>query len=182
MKKKGVILNFSPHRKGNSDFIANRIYSKLRKCFSIEVINVSNLKIKECKGCEDYCTRNGKCKIKDDMSVLYQHFTDDDFLIVVSPIYFYHIPGYSKIAIDRCQPFWCRKYILKNLDLSSKKGFVVLIGATKGKKLFSGVDLTLKYFFDVINARFDKEYNLYLRNNLNLIPVIDKYVEKIVEK
>jgi hypothetical protein len=66
--------------------------------------------------------------------------------------------------IDRCQPYWVRKYILKNFIPVQKLGSLVCIAATKGKKLFSGINLTTKYFFDIFNINFNKKFNLYLRN------------------
>ena len=35
-----------------------------------------------------------------------------------------------------------------------RKGFLLTIGATKGKNLFEGMVLTAKYFFDAVNAKY----------------------------
>lgn len=177
--KKGLILNFSPRIGGNSDIISKEIFNNLKKYFNLELINVNNLKISQCQGCETYCTKYGKCKFNDDMNILYEHFKHDNFLIIVSPIYFYHIPGYAKIVIDRSQPFWVQKYVLKSKPVTKKLSSVILIGATKGKKLFSGTDLTLKYFFDCINTKFDKKLNLYLRSNINLKEIVTNHTKKL---
>ena len=61
--------------------------------------------------------------------------------------------------IDRCQVFWARKYILKQPIGSSKtknRGVFISVGATKGKNLFDGTLLTMKYFFDVLDTEFFK--------------------------
>ncbi len=179
-KKKGLILNFSPRIGGNSDFISKILFLNLKKHFDLKIININNLKIIQCKGCENYCIKNVKCRFNDDMNILYEHFRNDDLLIIVSPIYFYHIPGYAKIAIDRCQPFWVEKYVFKKVSLKPKVASVILIGETKGKKLFSGTELTLKYFFDTINTKFDPKINLYLRSNIRLKNVIQNFSKKII--
>ncbi|MFN3551416.1 MAG: flavodoxin family protein [Endomicrobiia bacterium] len=162
---KGLILNFSPRKKGNSEYVAKEIYKNLQQRFdSLNLLNINDLKISKCGSCQDYCYKYGRCKIKDDMQILYKHFEEDDIYFFVTPVYFYHIPGYAKIMIDRCQPYWVKKYILKNLNLKKRKSFLICIGATKGKKLFYGIDLTIKYFFDIFNLNFEKKQNLYLRN------------------
>ena len=181
--KKSLILNFSPNRKGNSYYIAKEIYKNLRKHIFLELVNINDFKIHKCNGCQSYCYKYGKCKIKDDMEKLYQHFENDDILIFVTPVYFYHIPGYAKIMIDRCQPYWVRKYIFGKFSVKEKLGSLVCIGATKGKKLFSGINLTMKYFFDIFNIIFDKDKNLYFRNIeskknfVNFQSIINSYIE-----
>jgi len=162
----GAIFNFSPSLKGSSSFITSYIYEQLlSNKIRVEVINVCKFKILPCNDCSNYCFRYGRCKIKDDeMYKIYEILIKKEFFIFVTPVYFYHLPGYAKIMIDRCQPYWVRKYVLKIFDIDKKLGFLVCIGATKGKRLFSGINLTIKYFFDIFNIQFDKKNNLYLRN------------------
>jgi protein-tyrosine-phosphatase len=59
--------------------------------------------------------------------------------------------------IDRSQTLWSRKYALKISDPSaqSRKGFMLSVGATRGKALFDCIDMTLRYFFDAIGADFN---------------------------
>ncbi|MCS7227830.1 MAG: flavodoxin family protein [Endomicrobia bacterium] len=181
------MLNFSPNKSGSSWFVVGKIFNTLKnKKHQVFLININELKISKCNSCQTYCYKYGKCKINDDMHILYKHFQQDDVFICVTPVYFYHIPGYAKIMIDRCQPYWVRKYILKNLDLEEKFGSIVCIGATKGKKLFSGINLTMKYFFDIFNIKFNVDYNLYLRNvetpsDIKLY-YIEKYLKQLVVK
>ncbi len=181
--KKGLILNFSPNKKGNSCYIAKEIYKNLKKYFVLDLININDLKISKCDGCQNYCYKYGRCKIRDDMENLYEHFENDDILVFVTPVYFYHIPGYAKIMIDRCQPYWVRKYVFGEFNMKRKLGSIIAIGATKGKKLFSGINLTMKYFFDIFNIIFDKSKNLYFRNVeskkdfINFRVIINSYVK-----
>ena len=58
------------------------------------------------------------------------------------------------LLISRCQALWARKYVLKDLDIPEKKGAFIAVGATRGGKLFDGPKLTMKYFFQAINARY----------------------------
>lgn len=160
-----LILNLSPNIKGASYKLAKQILLYTQKFDNnVELININELKIHPCGSCVNYCYKFGKCIIKDDMAILYKHFENDKFFIFVTPVYFYHIPGYAKLMIDRCQPYWVRKYVIKNLDLPQRMASVVCIGATKGEQLFLGINLTMKYFFDIFNVKFVPESNLYLKN------------------
>ncbi|MCX7911062.1 MAG: flavodoxin family protein [Endomicrobia bacterium] len=185
--KKGLIINFSPNKNGTSEFIAKYIYQKLKKTTDVGKINVNDLKIKPCGSCAEYCFRYAKCKIKDDLNSFFSRLVKEDFIIIVTPVYFYHIPGLAKIMIDRSQPYWVKKYILKKSNLKSKQGFLIAVGATKGKKLFCGINLTIKYFFDIFNFKFDKKLNLYIRKvekkrdvNLASLNLYSSNLEKLI--
>ena len=62
-----------------------------------------------------------------------------------------------KALIDRWQALWVRRNVLKNLPESKKKGAFIGVGATKGKQLFDGSILTIKYFFQAFGAEYADE-------------------------
>ena len=62
-----------------------------------------------------------------------------------------------KALIDRCQALWVRKNVLKTLPDSNKKGAFIGVGATKGKQLFDGSILVIKYFFQSFGAEYADE-------------------------
>ena len=76
---------------------------------------------------------------------------------IASPIFFYNMTAQLKAVIDRCQTFWARKYKLKLKDpgANMRRGFLLSVGATRGKNLFEGLHLTAQYFFDAIWANYD---------------------------
>jgi hypothetical protein len=53
----------------------------------------------------------------------------------------------------------------QKLPDSGRKGAFIAVGATRGKKLFDGSRLTLKYFFQAINVEYGEEL---------LVPGVDK--------
>ena len=57
--------------------------------------------------------------------------------------------------MDRFQSLWVKKYwidkTIKDQWMIKRKGLFIAVGATKGKKLFDGTLLTIKYFFDVLD-------------------------------
>ncbi len=177
--KKGTIFNFSPRKNGNSYVVSQEIKNRVKNV-DLKIISIHDLKIFPCGDCYEYCYSKGECKINDDMNIVYSCIENNDILFFVSPVYFYHLPGYAKIMIDRFQPYWVKKYVLKNFNVKQKIGSIILIGATKGKKLFDGIILTMKYFFDVINCKFDERKNFYFKgveNKNDILYVLTKLPE-----
>ena len=65
-----------------------------------------------CRAC-DACFADGVCIQRDDMHVLYPHLRSADSIVLASPVYSMGVPALPKAMIDRCQPFWALKYVLK---------------------------------------------------------------------
>jgi len=147
----------SPRIRGNTDLLLDEALRGAQSQHAeVEKIIVDRLKLTACR--EYYaCLKDGKCVIKDDMDDIYQKIIDADIIIAASPIFFYTVSAQIMLLISRCQALWARKYVLKNLDIPMKKGAFISVGATKGQKLFDGPKLTMKYFFEAINAEYTEE-------------------------
>jgi multimeric flavodoxin WrbA len=147
----------SPRIKGNTDLLLDEALKGAQsQGAEVEKITVDKLKIAPCR--EYYgCLKDGKCVIRDDMDALYPKILDADVVIVASPIFFYTVSAQLMLLLSRCQALWSRKYVLKNMDIPQKKGAFIAVGATKGAKLFDGPKLTIKYFFQAINADYAEE-------------------------
>jgi protein-tyrosine-phosphatase len=80
-----------------------------------------------------------------------------DVVVLATPIFFYGPSAQLKALIDRSQALWARRYVLKLIDPKApfRKGFLLAVGATKGKELFTGTSLTAKYFYDAVGARYE---------------------------
>ena len=76
--------------------------------------------------------------------------------MLASPIFFYAVSAHTKILMDRCQSLWVRKYWIDGVPFGerrgSRKGLFISAGATRGKKLFDGVLLSIRYFFDALDV------------------------------
>ena len=146
----------SPRRKGNTSILLSSFLAEAERLGS-EVYNleVSGKKINPCTGCGE-CESKGLCVIDDDMMEVYHLLRRADIIVMATPIFFYSVPAQLKALIDRSQAMWSRKYIHKLNDPTQKWriGFLLSLGATKGKNLFEGVTLTTKYFFDAVGARY----------------------------
>jgi multimeric flavodoxin WrbA len=147
----------SPRIKGNTDLLLDEALKGAQsKGAEIEKITVSNLKISPCR--EIYqCAKDSTCPLHDDMDDIYKKLLSADVIIVATPIFFYTVSAQLMPLISRCQAFWNRKYVLKNLDVPVKKGAFIAVGATRGAKLFDGPKLTINYFFKAINAEYTDE-------------------------
>ncbi len=161
MNETGLIVNCSPRKGGNSEFVARRAGEALGG----EVIAVHDLSISPCRECNDYCLATGECALHDDMDRLYPHFESDGMLVIVTPVYFFHMPGYAKLFIDRCQPYWVRKYLLgKEATHRKKPAAAVLISATGGEKTYQGLERTIRSLFSILYCREASRKFLHLSN------------------
>ena len=148
----------SPRIKGNTDLLLDEALKGAQsQGAEVEKLIVDKLKIAPCR--EYYgCLRDGNCVIRDAMDDLYPKLLDADSIIVASPMFFYGLTSQLKALVDRCQALWVNKYVLKQdaPDLE-RKGAFIAVGATRGKQLFDGSILTVKYFFKAIGVKYVDE-------------------------
>jgi multimeric flavodoxin WrbA len=146
----------SPRKQSNTDILLDRALEGAREAGAeVEKVLVSMLKIAPCL--EIYaCRKDGNCAIRDDMDALYKKLLEADHVILASPIFFYGVTSQAKAVIDRCQALWVRKHVLgmDKEDKRMRRGVFISVGATRGKKLFDGAVLTVKYFFDAIGVKY----------------------------
>jgi multimeric flavodoxin WrbA len=149
----------SPRRKSNTEMLLDKALEGAEAAGAeVEKVLASKLKISPCL--EIYaCRKDGNCAIKDDMQLLYEKLMETDHIIFASPIFFYGITSQAKAIIDRCQALWVRRHVLGmgKQDNRARRGVFISVGATKGKKLFDGAVLTVKYFFDAIGVKYSSD-------------------------
>jgi len=151
----------SSRRGGNTDLLLDEF---LRGCEDAgaraERIYVSDLTLSGCRACGG-CDKTGRCVVEDGMQAVYESLERNRLVVLASPIYFYSVPAQAKAVIDRSQAFWARKYLVTEGAREKKppvrKGFFLSVGATRGKRMFEGVCLTIRYFFDAIDASYEGE-------------------------
>jgi multimeric flavodoxin WrbA len=151
----------SPRRGGNTDILLEEALKGAEKeGAEIERLYLSDLKMTPCRECHG-CDETGNCIILDEMQKIYPKLLEADVIILASPIFFYGVTAWAKILIDRSQALWAKKYLVKDPSMGKggkrRKGFFISVGATKGQKVFEGAILTVKYFFDVLNAEYTGE-------------------------
>lgn len=150
-------LQGSPRKKGNTaDLLAAFLEQARHLGAQTLTVEVDRKHITPCK---EYivCEKKGSCPIDDDMShEIYPLLRRADAIVAATPIFFYNATAQLKALIDRSQALWARKYRLGLSDpnLQWRRGFLLAIGATRGKNLFEGLDLTIRYFFDAVGAEY----------------------------
>ena len=148
-------LQGSPRKKGNTCYLLTRFLEECQKQGAdIQVVDVCRKKIEPCM---EYilCEKKGICPIDDDMKrEIYSMLRRADVIVAATPIFFYNTTAQLKALIDRTQTLWARKYKLMLTDPNRlwRKGFTLAVGATRGKNLFEGLNLTMKYFYDAVGA------------------------------
>ena len=150
----------SPRLNGNTAMLLNQAVKGAREAGAqVEEIILRKLKISPCL--EIYgCKSTGRCAIQDDFQKIYDLLLTADGIMLASPIFFYTVSAHTKILMDRCQSLWVKKYRIDRVQpgewVAKRKGLFISVGATKGKKLFEGPLLTVKYFLDVLDAELWK--------------------------
>ena len=150
-----VAIYGSPRRRGNTaTLLKHAVQGAVDAGAQVNEIVLRDLKMSPCL--EIYaCKKNGRCAIKDDFHQVVDQILSAKALMLASPIFFYTVSAHTKILMDRCQSLWVKKYWIDKVPFGQwepkRKGLFISVGATKGKKLFNGVLLTVKYFFDVLD-------------------------------
>jgi multimeric flavodoxin WrbA len=153
-----LAITSSPRRSGNSELLLDELIRGAKDNGSdVEKYALADLIIHPCNQC-DFCHSRGQCNIKDDMEMLYAKLLETDTLVLASPIYFMAHCAQAKLFIDRCQVLWARRYILKQKLIPAgrppRRGIFIAVGATHGEKVFAGVKVTMKWFFDALQMEY----------------------------
>jgi len=158
--KKILAIYGSPRRQGNTTLLLNQaVQGALDAGAQVEKVVLRDLKMSSCL--EIYgCKETGRCVIQDDFQGVSNQLLACHGLMLASPIFFYTVSAHTKILMDRCQSLWIKKYWVDKIPLGQRdlkrKGLFISVGATRGKRLFEGTLLTLKYFFDILDAELWK--------------------------
>ena len=128
-----VAFRGSPRRNGNTDILLNQVIKHVRPNNDIVDFTLNKMAIRPCQNCGG-CEKSGCCVIQDDMSDVYSAIRESDRIIVASPVFFFGLSAQTKTMIDRCQAFWCEKYLLKKSIPAGpfgRKGLLLLVGGMK---------------------------------------------------
>jgi multimeric flavodoxin WrbA len=150
----------SPRRGGNTDLLlAEVMKGAANKGAIVNTIILSNLDISPCQHC-DACLKAGKCRIEDDMQMVYNELEQADSIVLASPIQFMGVSAQAKAMIDRCQAMWARKYVLNQPPLGDRrerKGLFISVGGRKAANMFEPAVATIKSWFTVLDITYAGE-------------------------
>jgi len=151
----------SPRRGGNTELLLSEVMRGVAsQGAEAKTITLNHLKIAPCQHC-DGCLETGRCKVEDDMQMVYAELMKADRLVLASPVHFMGVTAQTKAMIDRCQALWVRKYILKLPPSGDRqverKGLFISVGGTKQANLFQPALATVKSLFRVLDITYAGE-------------------------
>jgi len=149
----------SPRQGGNSDRLLDQALAGAGVAGAeVKRLYVRDLKLAGCREC-GACDKSGVCRWNDDMQKVYPLLESSEIIILAAPIFFYGLPARMKAMIDRAQAMWNKRRLIKTAEQRKSydrgRGYLIAVGATKGKDLFKGVQLTAKYFFDALDKSYE---------------------------
>jgi len=149
----------SPRKGGNTDQLLDQALKGAESAGAeTSVVYARRLKISGCLECGG-CDETGTCVVKDDMQPVYPMLEESAVVFLASPIFFYGLTAQVKAVVDRSQALWSKRRLTKGpkeMDrFDSGRGYLIAVGATRGKNLFEGVQLEARYFFDALDMSYE---------------------------
>jgi NAD(P)H-dependent FMN reductase len=128
-----IAFHGSPRKGGNTELL---LEAALRGAgMEARVFKLNEMNIRPCQDCGE-CTETGVCTVEDDMVQVAAAIREADRIVLASPVFFMGLSAQAKTMIDRCQQFWCEKYLLKRTippgDLG-RRGLLLLVGGMRRK-------------------------------------------------
>jgi multimeric flavodoxin WrbA len=150
-----IAFNGSPCIGGNIEILLDRAIAALREAgHTVRLFNLNDINIKPCQDCGS-CAKTGVCQHEDAMLDISAKIREAERIILASPIYFSSVTSQMKLMIDRCQAFWCEKYLLKK-DIPAgphgRKGLLVLVGGQNSRENAACAEETATAFFRTVSV------------------------------
>ncbi len=146
-----IAISSSPRRGGNSETMLDAAAEGARDLAgaAVEKVALRDLGFKPCLNCGG-CSATGRCVLNDEYRELNEKIRGADRLILAAPIYFGSVCAQMKCLVDRGQPFWAEKYLLKRKPepraLERRALFVSCGGFKKGDKFLANAEQIIKVY------------------------------------
>lgn len=146
----------SPRRGGNTETLLDWCLAAARASGAVVVkFSLCSLDLHGCQAC-DRCWKDGQCVVKDDMQLLYPHLRSADSIVLAAPTFFQGMPAVPKMMVDRCQPLWALKYVLKRPLVEpgrpGRLGAFLSCSATRSTHAFDGSRLIMGSLWHVLDV------------------------------
>ncbi|MFA5353236.1 MAG: flavodoxin family protein [Thermodesulfovibrionales bacterium] len=145
----------SPRIDGNTDILLKEALRPLEAAgHETRLFHLNIMNIKPCQDCGG-CDKTGRCIIRDRMDEVYDAIREADRIIVASPVFFFGLSAQAKTMIDRCQAFWCEKYLLQQPlpeGPHGRKGLLIVVGGMKKEIGVQCSEATAKAFFRTVSV------------------------------
>jgi multimeric flavodoxin WrbA len=105
MAMKVIGFNGSPRKNGNTATLVSAVLKGAEsRGATVRLVNLHELKMKGCQGCEACKEDPGRCVQNDDLSPILQELGEYDAIVLGTPIYWWHVNPQFKMLTDR---FYC---------------------------------------------------------------------------
>jgi multimeric flavodoxin WrbA len=146
----------SPRKDGNTSLLlAEALRGVEESGHPVRTFNLAHLKIRPCLNCGG-CDETGACVIVDDeMHQVYAAIREATRIVLASPIFFAGLTAQTKAMVDRCQAFWCEKYLLNRpipAGPEGRKGLFLTVGGMKTGKGIECSGASATAFFRTISV------------------------------
>lgn len=147
-------ISGTPKKGGFTDRLLESALNGARSAgAATEKLVLNDLIFKPCQDCGE-CNATGACVLDDDMKATYDKIARADGIIIASPIFFGNVSGQLKTFIDRLQPLWIAKFILKRPSPKRRKGVFLCVGGMDRTEYFDSARKVVRMAF----ATTDTEY------------------------
>lgn len=116
-------ISASP-RKGTTEYVLTRALEQF-DCETV-IFSCNGKDLKPCLHC-DYCLKNKKCIIQDDMCEIYENLLDSDGIILATPVHSGSISSNLSIIMDRTRALEAIDYNI----LRGKIGMSIAVGGDR---------------------------------------------------
>ena len=162
MRFKVLGLACSPRRQGNTAQLLSWAMAAVRVTgHEAESLFLTDYVLQPCQAC-GACQRTGSCVLRDDMGILKERLLAADRLVVAAPVFFMGLNAQTKILIDRLQPFWAMKYVLKQPVITEngrprRRGMFLSAAGTKLPDVFTCAQRTMRLCFKMLEVEYAEE-------------------------
>lgn len=99
-------INASPRKKANTQTLMETMLNgAAEKGAETRLVNLRELDINGCMGCEGCKKQLGKCVQRDDLTALLQEMATFDAIVLGTPVYWFHVTAQFKMLVDRLYSF-----------------------------------------------------------------------------
>jgi len=151
-------ISTSPRKRSNSDLLLREALRGAESAgAATDYVTLRDVAFGPCEAC-GACARTGRCRIDDPFQDVFEKMLAADRLVFATPVFFAAICAQGKRLIDRCQCLWSRKYLLKEPLFPGgprdRRALVIAVAGSRGKRMFDGIRLTMKYWFDSLEMTY----------------------------
>ncbi|MCL6559678.1 MAG: flavodoxin family protein [Firmicutes bacterium] len=154
----------SPRKGGNTELLARSALEGAAEAGAeVEIIHLGDFHYAPCIACNG-CYKKGRCVVDDGAVPIFEKILKAGGIILAAPIFSMGMCAQAKMLIDRCQQFWACKYVLNRPVIEDEKkrlkrrGVFISTAGTDLPGVFDGAVRVAKYFFKMVEARWEGSY------------------------